>query len=267
MENEPFFILHGDIFVPTTACRGPWDPRSLHGRVIIALLGHAIEQRHGAADFLPARLTVDLYRLPGFAPVTIETRVVREGGRIKVIDAEFFSDGVSHARATCQLLKRTENSEGTVWGPPNWNAPDPETIEPPPNRPLGGMWTMRPVTGGMGTLGPRRTWMKEVRQLVGGRELTPFVRVASAADFASPFANSGDKGLGYINTDATLYLHRAPAGEWIGLEVVNHRATDGIAIGECFLYDTAGPIGSSSVCALAQRRRQPQQQRAAPLRE
>jgi hypothetical protein len=254
MQNEPFFTPDGDGFTPTPACRGPWDPRSLHGRVIIALLGHEIERRHGSPDFLPARLTVDLYRLPGFAPVTVQTRVVREGGRIKVIAAEFFSDGVSQALATCQLLKRTENPEGRVWSPPGWNVPHPETLEPPADRPLGGMWEMRRLSGEFGTYGQKRTWMKEVRPLVGGCELTPFVRAASAADFASPFANSGDRGLGYINTDATLYLHRAPLGEWIGLEVVNHHATDGIAIGECFLYDTSGPIGSSAVCALAQRR-------------
>jgi hypothetical protein len=254
MQSDPFFTADGDGFTPTPACRGPWNPRSLHGRVVIALLGHEIERRHGTPEFLPARLTVDLYRLPGFAPVTVQTRVVREAGRIQVIDAEFFSDGVSHARATCQLLRRTENPEGRVWSPPEWEVPHPETLAPPPDRPLGGMWEMRRLSGAMGTLGQKRTWMKEVRPLVEGQELTPFVRAASSADFASPFANSGDKGLGYINTDATLYLHRAPVGEWIGLEVVNHRATDGIAIGECFLYDTSGAIGSSTVCALAQRR-------------
>jgi acyl-CoA thioesterase len=120
---------------------------------------------------------------------------------------------------------------------------------------MGGMWAMRPISGAMGTLGQRRTWMAEVRDLVGGEPLTPFVRVAVSADFASPYANAGDKGLGYINSDVTLYLHRSPATEWVGYEVVNHGATDGVAIGECFLYDEIGPIGSSTVCALAQRRK------------
>jgi hypothetical protein len=35
--------------------------------------------------------------------------------------------------------------------------------------------------------------------------------------------------------------------------VVNHGATDGVAIGECFLHDEQGPIGSATVAALAQR--------------
>ena len=112
---------------------------------------------------------------------------------------------------------------------------------------MNGKWTVRPIVGAMGTLGPRRLWMREVRDLVENAPLTPFVRVAVAADFASPFANAGDQGLGYINSDVTLYLHRLPLQEWIGFEVVNHHATDGVAIGECFLYDQQGPIGSPAI--------------------
>src|SRR5260370_37114770 len=96
--------------------------------------------------------------------------------------------------------------------------------------------------------------MSEVRDLVEGAPLTPFVRAAVAADFASPFANAGDQGLGYINSDVTLYLHRLPVTRWIGFDVVNHHASDGIAIGECWLDDERGPIGPSPVAALGQRK-------------
>jgi hypothetical protein len=257
MANEPFFRIDGDHYVPTLASRGPWDPNSLHGRVIIGLLGAEIERRHGDTDFVPARLTVDMYRLPDLSPVEVTTRVVREGRRIKVIDAEFISGGKSAGRATCQLLRRTGAPEGRVWTPPDWDAPRPEDIPPPEpsSHPLGGMWAMRRIAGDWGTLGQKRTWMSEVRELVEGRALTPFVRVAVAADFTSPFANAGDAGLKYINSDVTVYLHREPVGEWIGFEVMNHGATEGVAIGECFLYDVDGPIGSASCCALTQARR------------
>ena len=43
-------------------------------------------------------------------------------------------------------------------------------------------------------------------------------------------------------------------GEWIGFEKINHHATDGVAIGGCFLYDVEGPIGSANVAALRQLR-------------
>jgi hypothetical protein len=253
MANEPFFILDGTHYVPTPTSRGPWNPNSLHGRVIAGLLGAEIERLHGDADFIPARLTVDMYKLPDMSPVEVVTRVVREGRRIKVIDAEFISGGVSAGRATCQLLRRTENPDGNVWKPEPWDAPKPADIPPPePRAGMGGMWAMRRIEGDFGVVGRKKTWLSEVRELVGGRPLTPFTRVAVSCDFASPFANAGDNGLQFINSDVTVYLHREPVGEWIGYEAVNHGATDGVGIGECFLHDEQGPIGSAACCALAQ---------------
>jgi hypothetical protein len=257
MANEPFFRIQGDHYVPTTSARGPWNPNSLHGRVIAGLLGAEIERLHGDPTFFPARLTVDMYRLPDLSPVEVTTRIVREGNRIKVIDAEFISGGVSAGRATCQLLKRAEQPAGEVWKPAVWDVPKPGDIDPDARGGMGGMWAMRRIAGDFGSVGQKKAWLAEVRELVEGRALTPFVRVAVSADFASPFANAGSNGLEFINSDVTVYLHRMPQTEWIGYEVINHGATEGIAVGECFLYDEAGPIGSASCCALAQRRMAP----------
>ena len=33
---------------------------------------------------------------------------------------------------------------------------------------MNGKWTTRPIVGHMGSLGPRRLWMSEVRELVEG---------------------------------------------------------------------------------------------------
>jgi hypothetical protein len=254
--SDAFFTVDQDSFLPTAAARGPWDPKSLHGRVVVGLLAFVIEQRHGLDGFMPARLTVDMFRLPTLAPIKVTTRVVRDGLRIKAIEADLISGGVNSARASCQLLRKTQPPPGQVWSPPDWNAPKPSELPIPTDPRLGmnGTWAVRPIVGAMGTLGPRRLWMSEVRDLIEGETLTPFVRVALAADFASPFANAGDQGLRYINSDVTLYLHRLPAEPWIGFEVVNHHATDGIAIGECVLYDQQGAIGTASVAALAQRK-------------
>ncbi|MBL8770593.1 MAG: thioesterase family protein [Phenylobacterium sp.] len=258
MPNEPFFRKDGDLFIPTRAGVGPWTADSLHGRLIIGLLGAEIERRFRTPDYIPARLTVDMYRLPDLSPVEVRTRVVKDGYRIKVIDAEFVSGGESAGRATCQLLRRTENPPGNVWTPEPWDAPKPGDIPAPePGRaPMGGMWETRPIAGGFGQVSmPRRAWMAEVRELVEGVPFTPFARVATAVDFVSPFANAGDAGLGYINSDATFYLHREPVSKWVGFDVTAHGATAGVAIGECRLYDEDGMIGFASCTALAQKRK------------
>lgn len=256
MESEPFFRRVGDFYQPTPISRGPWNPTSLHGRVVAGLLADAIERRFGEPGFTPARFTIDMYRLPDLSAAEVAVRAVREGGRIKVIDAEYLVGGISMARATCQLLRQSATPEGAVWSPPNWDAPAPDQIPAPTDarQAMGGMWQVRPILGAFGTYGPKRLWMAEVRPLIEGEPLTPFVRVALAADFASPFANSGEKGLAWINSDITLYLHRPPETQWVGFEVKNHQATAGVAIGECWLYDERGQIGTSTVAALAQRR-------------
>ena len=61
MKNQPFFARQGDAFIPNPIANGPWNPDSMHGRVIIGLLAHVIEERHGSAEFVPARLTVDMF--------------------------------------------------------------------------------------------------------------------------------------------------------------------------------------------------------------
>ncbi len=79
MDNTPFFTREGHRYQPTPVSRGPWDPRSLHGRVVVGLLGAVIEQRHGDRAYTPARLTLDMHRLPGLDPIEVTTRAVREG--------------------------------------------------------------------------------------------------------------------------------------------------------------------------------------------
>src|ERR1700743_2696042 len=119
--HQRFLSLDTGAFTPTAACNGPWDPKSMHGRVVIGLLAHVIEQRHGGEEFVPARLTVDMFRLPNImTPVEIRTKQIRDGLRIRVIEADFISGGVAMARASAQLLRRTENPDGKAWAPPNW---------------------------------------------------------------------------------------------------------------------------------------------------
>ncbi len=128
------------------------------------------------------------------------------------------------------------------------------------------MWETRPISlnpspslgegqgRGFGGVEQKRAWIREARLLVAGEPLTPFVRAAIAADFTNPFANSGNRGLNFVNADITLYLHRLPETEWVGFEVASHQSEDGIAVGECTLYDTRGPIGHSTVCGVANAR-------------
>ena len=43
MTEQPFFLRDGDVFLPQASGRGPWNPQSLHGRVVIGLMGVSIQ--------------------------------------------------------------------------------------------------------------------------------------------------------------------------------------------------------------------------------
>lgn len=252
--GEPFFVADGPRrFLPNDVCRGPWDRDSLHGRVVAGLLAHEVETRHGDPAFQCARLTVDLYRVLPFAPVEVDSKLVRDGNRIRVVDAEFTSGGVSVARASAVLLRQAEDPSGTVWSPPPWDVPGPLKLPAPEAQ--NPMWETRVIDNGFGSIAQKRAWLRETRSLIEGVELTPLVRVAFASDFTNPFANSGSAGLQFVNADITLYIHRLPRTEWLGFEVVEHHSSSGIAVGECAIYDEGGAIGRSLVCALANRRK------------
>jgi hypothetical protein len=113
-KNQPFFTHDrtSDTFMPTPVSNGPWDPNSLHGRVVVGLLSHGIEQRHGSDDFVPARLTVDMFRLPN-----TRRRSSRQSGarrqRIRVVEAEFVSGGTRMRAPPASYCARRKTRRAT----------------------------------------------------------------------------------------------------------------------------------------------------------
>jgi Thioesterase-like superfamily len=264
--NESFFHRDGDQLIPTPSAKGPWQGAGLHGRVIAGLLASEIERERGDPEFMPTRVTVDMYRAPAMAPLSIETRLVRDSKRIRVVDADLISEGRSAGRATIQFLRKGTNPVGSPWHGDTWSVPYGDSLpdDPPRDDTMFGMWEMRWIEGDMKSIGPRKVWMRENRDLIAGEPLTPFARVAVAADYASPLANMvGGPGYTFINSDLTFYLDRLPQGEWIGFESIAHEASEGVAIGHCNLYDEAGRIGWGSACGLVQQVRADVRERAA----
>jgi|TARA_Y100000815_G_scaffold275767_1_gene317130 hypothetical protein len=250
-----FFVRNGTSFVPQEAARGWWRHDSLHGRALVGLMGAEIALRHGAADWVPARFTIDMVRIAPFAPARIETHVVRAGPRMALVEATMMVNDATVARATMQFLRFTQAPPGRVWAPPPWDAPDPAALPPMPDGKQPRHFEIRAIAGHLGAVAPKRLWLRETLALVAGEPLGPYARVALAADFVSAFVHAGDAGIRYINSDVSLHLHRPPQGEWIGFEATGHEASDGIAVGHCRIHDRNGAIGFIACTALANERR------------
>ena len=255
-----FFVTDGTGYVPTRLARGPWGP-SISGNYVGGLLGRAVELEVDDVDLQPARLTVDLLRPVALKPLQMHSSVVRDGRRLRLVDAVMTQNDVIVARASALFLRRSEHTTvDTVWT-------SPVTMPAIPADPvmLAGDVPMvlqsygrDPVAGspGVGIIewrhhGQKFAWIRETKLLVDDEPLSPFTRAVMAADVTSSLTHWGTEGLQFINADYTVTLSRLPEGVYIGLASVTHYSHAGVATGVATLFDETGPIGSGMATALA----------------
>lgn len=255
-----FFVSDGEDYVPTRLARGPWGP-SISGNYVGGLLARTVEQEVDDVDLQPARLTVDLLRPVALQTFQMHSSVVRDGRRLRLVDAVMTQNDVIVARASGLFLRRSEHTTvDTVWT-------SPLTMPALPAEPvmLAGDVPMvfhsfgrDPVAGspGVGVTewrhhGQKFAWMRETKFLVDDEPLSPFTRAVMAGDVTSSLTHWGTEGLQFINADYTITLSRLPEGVYIGLASVTHYSHAGVATGVATLFDEAGPIGSGMATALA----------------
>lgn len=251
-----YFSRRADSYHPSSLAQGGWG-ESISGHVVGGLLGWAVEQAIADPAFLPARLTVDLPRPTALEPVTVQTRVLRDGKRLRLVEAALFQGDTIVAQATGLFLRRGEQPTGHIWAPeiqmpaiPTDLAPSDESLFV---RTYGwGMPIQNPETNWDGQGGRKFTWLHLIQPLIEGEPLTAFTRVAMAADVTASLVNWGSDGLRFINADYTLTLSRLPEGSLIGLAAQDHCTQEGIATGSAAVFDERGKIGSSVSVSLAQ---------------
>lgn len=246
------FRLIDDQFVPDPSSHAPWSTDMLHGRLIGGLAARAVEASVDASSHQVARLTVDLFRPAGMGPVKLTSRRIRRGRRIEVIDVTVSSDGHDVARVTALVLATGAEPPGRIWRPEPSTWPEPSLVaeDVDENAEPGDGWEFHPVDGGFNTGERTRVWTNDTRSLVDNEEMSPLVRAALSGDLACPLANSSDDGLHYINADYTLAFGRYPIGPWIGLEVNQQIAADGVSMASCTLVDETGPFATSTGSSL-----------------
>jgi hypothetical protein len=272
---DHFFDAVGDTFVPTPSARGYWVPGTLSGSAAASLLGFVIERDFCAEDRVPVRLSVDMLRMPPSAPLTVETEVLHESGRLRLVEARLMAEGSVQTRALCQIARRGTQPANPVWQSPHWPAPHPDTLPAQAHW----RWDMRPVPpdharfarvlppvdtislgnppvlGKLAPAGARQAWLRVDMEIVAGHALSPFLMLVTTADFASPLTHSSEFGIDFVNTDFTIHCHRLPCGDWLGYELTGHSSADGVAVGQAAIHDLDGPLGVIVVSAIANSKR------------
>jgi hypothetical protein len=267
--SESVFLAQGERFLPTAHARGPWDPQALHGGAAAALLTTAFERVEPGAELPIARLGFELLRPIPFAPLSISTRITRPGRRVQELAGELHGGEELICRASALRVQAIPDALPGV--PPPWNGPTPpdaaaqRTDLAQADRAMPGPDAGRAVRFALddadrasfaasamemrwlsdpGSLGPARVWMRLRHPLVPGEELTPLARITATADFGNGVsAELPFEQFLFINADLTVHLHRAPHGEWIGLDARTLLRGGGMGLAESVLHDVQGPVG------------------------
>lgn len=253
--RQSFFVPDGDVLVPQPLAKGPWG-QTLHGRVFGALCARAVDEYLIAdAGLICARLTVDIFRAATMDPVWVTTRVVRQGRRILVLETRIEQENGPVGEGKAMLLRRSEQPAGELLETPRWDVPTPLDLgDPRPTEPgrvaMWDSWLISDVSSNEFRL-RGGLWMRELHDLVQGEPLTPMVRLGAAGDVAHPVANSSTTGLGFINSDYTIYLGRQPRGEYLGIQPYGHVSEAGVAAAQCIVHDLDGPVGFFATAAIA----------------
>jgi Acyl-CoA thioesterase N-terminal domain/Acyl-CoA thioesterase C-terminal domain len=261
-QTEALFAVDGTTFVPSMHTRSPWSPESLHGGAAAALLIRAAERHDAEIPMQVVRMTLDLVRPVPVAPLTIDVRTVRPGGRVTVVGAELIADGQPCARMTALRLRVDDvpipPKTPLPDDPPPRTGPD-ESVPPPPEWAFEAFHThgceVRYARGGWMEAGAAFAWIRLRKPVIAGEKPSPVQRVVAAADYGNgvsailPF-----ESYLFINPDITVHVERPPEGEWIGLDAVTRLSDRGAGDATTVLYDERGRIGTGVQHLLVQRR-------------
>jgi hypothetical protein len=254
------YAREGGLYTPTPWAGSPWSRELQHGGPVCGLMARAAEAAARETGLRPVRLTVDLCRPVPLAPLALGWRTLRRGRRLALIEARL-SHGMEEVTRASALLLAARSDVALA----------PTTGEPPPPGPEGldamqmiprayleqappGFHRSIELRLAEDELGPA-AWLTTPLGLVAGEETSPLVRAAMLSDLT--FAVGGRLLLqrrvaplarprvALINADVTLYLERAPEGEWIAFRSAALGAKDGVGIAEVAQLDRRGRYGRS----------------------
>src|SRR5437899_2414957 len=107
---EAIYRVDGANVLTSALAGGPWDTKLQHGAAPASLICWAIERLPSPVPMRVARLTVDLMRPVPVAPLTLATKVLREGKKIQLVAVRLSANGNEIVRATALRIRREERA-------------------------------------------------------------------------------------------------------------------------------------------------------------
>ena len=253
--------LPASLYVPadggyeaTALTIGPWDPGLQHAGPPAALLLREAEAASGIDGGQTVRLAYDIFAPVPVGPIQVSASVVRPGRRIELVESVITAGGERPLMRLSAWRMRTrsdgvpESQPGNHPAAAGWQDSRAETPtffseEVAYHRAL--EW--RFPTGSFNAPGPASAWTRAECELVAGEPMTPLQHLLVMTDAASGISAELDWNTNsFANIDLSLALHRAPQGEWLGMDAATVYGGTGAAQCYAVLFDESGVVGRST---------------------
>jgi hypothetical protein len=248
------YVATDDGYEATALTIGPWDPGLQHAGPPAALLLREAESASGIDGGQTTRLAFDIFGPVPVGPVRVRASVVRPGRRIELVEA-VLTAGDERPLMRLSAWRMRTREDGAAEAEP---AAHPAAAGPQDSRPeTAGFFSediayhraleWRFPTGSFNSPGPASAWTRPGCALVAGELMTPLQHLLVMTDAASGISASLDwNSATFANVDLGVALHRAPQGEWLGMDA--RTVLGGTGAAQCYavLFDEAGAIGRST---------------------
>ena len=271
--SDAIYEHEDGVYRPLKWAGSPWSHETQHGGPANGIFAREAEILARDTGMQIARNTIDLFKAIPKTPLAAETKFIRKGGRIAVLETVLKrpEDETPISRAVTTLLRPSDVDD------PFWRTADipPPAVESTPMAPAlaGGIAARLPpgfhekviVRSGADEVGPF-VWLSTPLSLVEGEPITDLQRATTLTDMTlgchlrmtarerqhKPEEPGRLPRVMMINTDTTIYWERPVQGEFLGMRPALLTQERGIATAEVVLYDASGRVGRATQSALAQ---------------
>ena len=247
-----FYVREGEGFTPTGLGASIWDATAQGGVSLAGLIGHLIGMVPQPVPMLVTRLTIDILGTVPLEPLFPQVRILREGRRLQLIEAELRAAGRTWVRSSALRVRLEETTPHIA--PLTQRLPEDAGVSIPTTN----LTDSLHLSGGLQTPGMGARWVRFIPQVVAGHPLSGLERMAMVADWAAAVAPLfSPREWTLANVDIALHLSRLPQDDWLLVDATSESAGNGIAIANGRLGDRNGMFGSSHQTVFLNRRPAP----------
>ena len=234
-------------YEPTMHAQGAWNPHEQHMAPATGVLCAELEAYMPRTDLRIGRVNLDIWGLISLTPFTIETRILRPGRTIELIESRMLAEGKTCIVARAWRMQTSDTS--SIAGLEDRTIPSHEQMQNWDGMEQWGggfIHSMQFKSDEHRRDGAGIVWMTNTLEMVEGQSTSSLVKLMGMADTGNgivPRANPYEWM--FPNLDLNISLLRMPQGTWLGLDTRQQYGADGIGITSSILHDELGMFGHS----------------------